>query len=219
MKILRVLGLAVLSVVAVSGSTAPVWAQPGGPGGPGGGGRGGGMGRSPKMRLPRLISSANRLSGSNALTKVQARRMVSLVTPWRKRPTMSDADAKTLYTNLSGTLTATQKTALQNDRPGGGRDGGRGDGPGRGGREGGPGGGGGGRMGGGPGGPGGGQMPSREQMDKMRAQMEKVMASYNPLYSGTPAGVGAAPPQMKEMMKRRSDRLNSTLSELQQKAR
>jgi hypothetical protein len=72
---------------------------------------------------------------------------------------------------------------------------------------------------GGPGGPGGGKMPSQADMEKMRTQMQKVMASYNPLYTGTPAGASSLPGPMKEMMKNRRDRLNTELSQLQQKAR
>ena len=204
MKIIRILGLAALGALAV-----PVLAQP--PGRPMQGGAGrppmGGRMRSPKMRLPRLIEGATRLSGANMLSKKQAKQMLKLVSPWRSRPTMSEDAGQKLFTSLSGTLSVTQKTALQNDRPrfgGGGGPGGRGDG-GRG-----PGGGPRGNMGG----PGGGR-PGGAQMDKMRA----AMVSFNPLYSGTPAGMSSMPAPFKEGMQRQRNRLNSALSQLQQKAR
>ncbi|RYX84921.1 hypothetical protein EON83_08260 [bacterium] len=220
MRIIRVLGLAVLGLWAV-----PTMAQPGSTQGgrpPGGGGMRGGM-RSPKMRLPRFVEGAVGLSGANALTKAQAKKMVGLVAPWKTRPTMSEDAGKALFASLTGTLTAAQKTAMEKDRPRFGGQGGPG-GPGgrpEGGRGGmgGPGGGGrpeGGRGGmGGPGGPRGGEPPSKAQMDKMRS----MMASYNPLYTGTPAALASMPEPMKEGMKRRRDRLNAALSQLQKKAR
>ena len=231
MKIIRVLGLAALGLWSI-----PVLAQPGGPGQggrPPQGGRGMGMMRSEKMRLPRLIEGSAHLSGSSALSKKQAQQMVKLVTPWRKRPTMSEADGKKLFSNLSGTLTSAQKTAMQNDRPrmgdgrgpggpggpgAGGRGGAQGQGGGRGQGQGGgdrPGGRGEGGRGGGPGGAGMGQRPTEAQMKAMRSMMD----SYNPLYSGTPAALASMPDQMKRGMQRRRDRLNAALSQLQQKAR
>lgn len=224
-KIIRVLGLAALGLW-----TLPTWAQPGGPmqgGRPSQGGRGMGMMRSEKMRLPRFIESASRLSGSTALSKKQAQQMVRLVTPWRKKPIMSEDAGKNLFTSLSGTLNSAQKTAMQNDRPrmgdgrgpGGpnGRGGPQGGGRGPGGRGGGRGEGGPGGRPGGPGGPGGRgmQRPTEAQMKAMRS----MMASYNPLYSGNPAGFASMPDQFKKGMQRRRDRLNAALSQIQQKAR
>ena len=207
MQIVRVLGLVALSVFVV-----PVGAQPKGGVRPPMGGPRGGM-RSAKMRLPRLVEGAARLSGADALSKKQAKSMISLIAPWRKREAMSEDAGQKLFTSLAGTLTAAQKTALQNDRPrfGGGRSG---DGRGPGGR-------GGERRGRGSGGPRGnrsggqGQRPTQAQMDKMRA----MMATFNPLYSGTSAALNSLPAPMKEGMQKRRDRLNAALSQLQQKAR
>lgn len=186
-----------------------------------------GPGRSAKMRLPRFIESAARLSGATALSGKQAKQMVKLIEPWRKRPTMSEAAGQTLFTGLTNTLTAAQKTAMEKDRPRfGGPGGGGPGGPGGGGRMGGPGGGGrgqgqgrpgggGGRMeGGGPGG-GMGQPPTQAQMDKMRS----MMASYNPLYTGTSAGFASLPDPIKKGMQRRRDRVTAALSQIQKKAR
>ncbi len=207
MQIVRVLGLVALSLLAV-----PVGAQPGArEGGPPRGGRGGGM-RSAKMRLPRLVEGAARLSGSTVLSKKQAKTMVGLLAPWKKRPAMSEDTAQKLFNGLANTLTPAQKTALQNDRPrfGGGRDGGGG------GRDGGRGPGGGGRpRGGGRDGQGQGQRPTPAQMDKMRA----MMATFNPFYAGTSAALNSLPAPMKQGMQKRRDRLNAALSQLQQKAR
>ncbi len=200
----------------------PVLAQPGGRPPMNGRPPMGGRMRSPKMRLPRLIEGATRLSGAVALSKTQAKQMLGLVSPWRSRSTMSEAAGTKLFASLSGTLSQAQKTALRNDRPrGGGGPNGRG-GDGRrprgegargGGRMGGPGGGMGGPGGGRMGGPGGGM--GGAGMDKMRA----AMASYNPLGSGTPAGFASMPAPFKEGMQRQRNRLNSALSQLQQKAR
>jgi len=219
MKIARLLGLAALGFWVVPGLAQPQGRPMQGGARPPMGGR---M-RSEKMRLPRLVEGAARLSGANALSKKQAKQMVHLVSPWRSRPTMSEDAGKKLFASLTGTLSSAQKAAMQNDRPrfggggrdGGGRDGGRMGGPG--GRMGGPGG----RMGGPGGGPGGGRgmgggmRPSGAQMDKMRA----AMASFNPLYSGTPAGFSSMPAPFKERMTQQRNRLNSALSQLQQKAR
>ncbi len=176
--------------------------------------------RSAKMRLPRFVESAAHLSGGTALSGKQAKQMIHLIAPWRKRPTMSEDSGKTLFSSLAGTLTPAQKSAMEKDRPrfggpGGGGPGGRGGGRGQGG-PGGPGGrGGGGRGQGGPGGGMGGQRPSQAQMDKMRSMME----SYNPLYTGTPAGYSAMPERFRKGMQERRDRLNAALSQIQQKAR
>jgi hypothetical protein len=200
--------------------------------------KGGGMMRSVKMRLPRMVERVARLSGSNALSKKQAQRMMALVSPWKSRPRMSESQAQTFLSQASGVLTSAQKAALQADRPGGG-PGGRGPGgggPGGGGPrgEGGPPGGGrgfggpGGRGsdGRGPGGPGGGFGGGRRGGGEMQGQtpaqqnaMRTMMASFNPLYTGSAPQMAGMPERMQQGMQRRRDRLNAALSQLQQRAR
>ena len=210
MKITLSCGLAALvALSSVCGAQPRPMERDGRP--PMGGQRGGP--RATKMRLPRLIMGASRLSGSDALTKKQARQMLRLVSPWQKRATMDENSARALFTSLAGVLTPAQKTALENDHPGrgGGPDGGgprRGGGPGGGGPR--------GQFGGGPrgGGPGG-QRPDRAQMDALRGAME----SFNPLYSGTTSALQGLRAPFAEAMQRRRDRLNGALSQLKQLAR
>lgn len=181
------------------------------------------MMRSAKGRLPRVVEGATRLDGANALSKKQAQRMLALVSPWRSRPRMTEAQAQSLLSQALGVLTPAQKAALEAGRPGfggprggqgglpsGGRDfGGPGDGRGPGGR--------------GPGdrGPGGGfggggmQAPTATQQNAMRA----MMASFNPLYTGSDSQLTVLPERMQQGMQRRRDRLNAALSQLQQRAR
>lgn len=155
------------------------------------------MGRSVKMRLPRVIEGSARLSGGNALSRQQARRMLAFVAPWRSRPSMSESQGQALLSNLSGVLSSSQKSALVADRPrmDGPRPGGRG--PGR--------------------GDGGGHRPppGGGNWDAMRS----MMATFNPLYIGSSPVLAALPERMREGMQRRRDHLNAAVSQLKQKAR
>lgn len=157
---------------------------------------GGAMTRSAKGRLPRLILGAARLSGPDALSKKQARRMNSLLSPWTSRPRMSEAQAQSLYSQASAILTANQIRTIEAQRP----DGPRGDRP--------RGGGGGNRpsFGGRRGGP---------PMGAMRAMME----SYNPLYGGASGMESQLPSRMQEGLQRRRDRLNTALEQVRKMAR
>ncbi|RYG58389.1 hypothetical protein EON80_27175, partial [bacterium] len=178
MKTLRpLLLLALMPMLSLS----PAWSQPQGrPGGPGGPGGFGGMRNSPKGKISRFLRGLERIEESKTpLNKAQAKKIVSIVSPWRTRKAMTDDQAKTVYTSLTNVLTVAQKKEIESRRgpggPGGpgGRDGGRPDGPPGGGRD------GGGREGGregggrGPGGPGGGdfQRPTEAQMNAMRKSM------------------------------------------------
>jgi hypothetical protein len=220
MKMMRPL---ILLALLPSLSMAPAWSQPPGRGdGPPGGPRGfgGGMRNSPKNRISRFMRGLERMEeeSKTPLNKAQARKIVSLVSPWRSRKTMTDAQAKTLYTSLTNVLTAEQKKALSNGRPGGrggnwgGRGGDRPDG-GRRDRPDGPrGGGDGGRR---PGGMGGGR-PTEAQMTAMR----KMMASSNPLASPRlNAGFSSMPERMQTRMIERFRNSEDFLKQLSQKAR
>ena len=172
--------------------------RPGGFGGPGGGQMPPGMtpammaqmqtkmkawetwrGTHPNVTaLQRTLGGVTRLASDpqTHLTKPQAKAMLAVMNKWQAKPTVSDAQAKQINTQILASLTAAQRQAVaQPGRPGGfggpgGGPGGRpGGGPGGGGFGGGrpPGGGGGfggGRPGGGPGGggrpPGGGFSPA-----------------------------------------------------------
>lgn len=222
-RALSVLGLcAVWTVGALAQPPrGPMGGRDGNP--PGGPPRSGPMMRSAKGRLPRVVEGAARLDGANALSKKQARRMLVLMSPWKARPRMSEAQAQSLLSGATGVLTGTQMAALDNERPGfggprdgqAGRDFGR---PGSGGRM-----SGGGRMGGsgrmsggfGGGGPRGGAMQvTPAQQNAMRA----MMASFNPFYTGSGAQM-AVPERMQQGLQRRRDRLSLALSQLQQRAR
>lgn len=148
--------------------------------------------------------------------------MMTLVSPWKSRPRMTEAQAQTLLSQALGVLSPAQQTALEAGRIGfGGPRDGRG-GPPPGGRDfGGSGGPGGGRRGPGNRGPRGDfggsgmQPPTPAQQNAMRA----MMASFNPLYTGSSSQLGALPERMHQGMQRRRDRLNGALSQLQQRAR
>lgn len=210
-----------LSVLGLCAVTTGALAQPRGPMGGrpfGGSSMGRSMMRSAKGRVPRLVEGAARLGGADALSKKQARRMVALVSPWKSRPRMSEAQAQTFLAQASGVLTPTQKATLEAERPGfggprngrGGPDGGSG-GP----RPGGRGFGGGGPRGGGGFGGGGMQQQSGAQQNAMRA----MMASFNPFYAGSNPQMAELPERMQQGMQQRRDRLNAALSQLQQRAR
>jgi hypothetical protein len=222
-----------------------LWAQmPGRPlGGPGG--PRGAMRNNPKMRLGRLIRGIGELEKGKkaALTKAQAKKIVAVVTPWKKKPKMTESEAQSLYTKVSAILTAKQKEELASSAPDrglGGPDGRRGPG-GPGGRgprgfggPGGPRGGFGGPGGrgpdgfGGPGGPGGrrgpgggpgvfgGGPPDPQQMQKMQS----FMKTYNPFYSpGSYKELKGLPDRMQEGYKRRYQEQQTLLTALARKAK
>jgi hypothetical protein len=222
-KQLIVMGLLAGMLSGAASAQPPGGGQWGGPGnGQWGGGRMAGLRDNPKMRLNRLIRNIGALEeGQKAtLTKAQAARIVAAINPWRKRATMSDANAQSLYTKIEAVLTSAQKTQMASMRPGrgnrnlggpGGRDSRREGGP-RGdrgedrGRRGG--------WGGGSGGPGG--PPSAQNL----AQMQAFLKSYNPLYSPTSyKAVNALPERMRESMKRRYQDQQQILTALTRKAK
>src|SRR5687767_14432415 len=137
-KTLVAMGLA--AGLILSPMISAVQAQ--GPGGGGGGMRG--MRNSPKGRLRSLWGNIGELEKSRTpLNKAQAKRIVGLVRPWTTKPTMSDAQAKTLFMSMNSVLTTQQKNELdklgamrrRTDRPDreggpGGQRGGPGGGPG-----------------------------------------------------------------------------------------
>ncbi len=112
--------------------TAPIMAQPGQGGPPDGMRRGPQRGPRAKGELNRVWHDIADLEGSKlALNKAQAAKVVALVLPISKKPTLSDANAKTLGDKIEGVLTAAQKAQIDKDHPRGmrgGRDG-RPDGP------------------------------------------------------------------------------------------
>lgn len=163
----------------LSSTTTSAQAQGFGGGG-GGGGQGGGMNRTAKGRLSGLLRGIEQLekNKAKALTKAQAKTIVGVIMPWKAKPKMSEAEAKTVYSKINGALTTSQKNELDKiaakNRRGFGSAGGGQGGPG-----GGPG-------GGGPGGgPGGGGAPDASRMAEMRARMAKMQGffkTYNPFY-------------------------------------
>lgn len=152
----RCIGGITTLAVALTLSTAALAQGPGGPGG------GGGFQPTPQMKawqkfrdnhknyrtLQQTVYGLAELDKDpkTRLTKVQAKKILAVLTPWRAKPTMTDAQALKLSKDLTAPLTLAQLKKLATSREGGNRMGG--------GR---PGGGGpGGPGGGGPGGPGGG---------------------------------------------------------------
>ncbi|MDX1931042.1 MAG: hypothetical protein SFU56_00405 [Capsulimonadales bacterium] len=99
---------------------------------------------------------------STKLTKDQAKKILTVITPWKSKPTMTDPQARTVMNDIAKVLSPTQikrYAAIQAEGRGGMRGGPGGGGPGGGGGFGGPGGGGPPGGGGGFGGPGGGGRP------------------------------------------------------------
>lgn len=195
--------LMALAVLLVSA----VWAQP--PGRPGG------MRDNPKREVSRIIAGIGHLekSGKAKLSTAQARKILDIVSPWRKRSTMNEAQAKDLNKKLRAVLTSTQTKELESWRPGR-RDGQRGEqrrgGPGRGEGKRGEGRGGNRREG------------SRGPGGDWRKDMEKAEAFYknhNPLASpsSNPA-YKQMPSRMQEGMKRRYEATNAVLVALAKKA-
>lgn len=200
--------------------TSVVWAQP--PGGPGGMR---GMRDNPKRKLETFVLSVGQLekTGKAKLSAVQAKKIVTVISPWRKKSAMTDAQASALQTKLSAALTSTQKKEVESLRP---RRGERRDGERRGAqrpggeRRGGPG-------GGGPSGPGGregrgGSGPNTAQGKEFRQRMEKMRGffnTYNPFYpAGSYKTVQEMPARMQEGFKRRSNSINAVLTQLSKKA-
>ena len=188
--------------------------------------------RSEKMQLGRFVREIGDIEKAKKtpLNKKQAQKIVATIAPWRKKASMSDADAKKLYAALRDTLTAEQKKVLD-QRPSfggggprgeGGPRGDRPDGPPRGERPngpppGGPRGEGGAR---GPGGPRGGDFkpPTEAEMKKMQEGMKKMgefMKTFNPFYPVTAyKQVKALPKPMQEGMERRYKEMNTVLYQL-----
>src|SRR5687767_9681250 len=71
--------------------------RPGGPGGPGG------FRRSPKMQLGGLLRGIGELEKAKKtpLSKTQAKQFVATLTPWRKKASMSDSEARAVHTKLT----------------------------------------------------------------------------------------------------------------------
>jgi hypothetical protein len=207
---------------------------PGGPGrfgGPRGpmGGPGGGFRRSDKMQIGRFIREVGEMEKAKKtpLNKKQAQKIVATIAPWRKKASMSDADAKKLYVALRDTLTAAQKKTIDQRPPFGGPMGGPPDGRGprgergergnrgeRGDRPDGP------PRGehgfGGPGGPNGERPkpPSEADMKKMQA----FMKTFNPLYPPTSyKEIKSLPQPMQEGMERRYKDMQAVLYQLSAK--
>ena len=100
----------------------PAFAQPRG-GGPRDGMRDGMRGvpeRGPRAKgeLNRIWHDIAALEGSKlALSKAQAAKVVALVVPISKQQTLSDANAKTLATQIEAVLTSAQRAQLNKNRP------------------------------------------------------------------------------------------------------
>ena len=177
-----------------------VWAQ--GFGGPGGG-PGGGMRRSPKFRLTGLVRGIGELEkGKAPLTRAQAKQVVTLLTPWQKKPTMTEDEGKALYMKMNAVLTTKHKNELDKVAALRRRTA-RGDG-------------------GGPGGPGGGP-PDTQQMQQMRQQMQKMrgfMQTYNPFYPPTSyKELKSLPERMRTGFTRRYQTQKDLLARLARKAK
>lgn len=136
MKTTKLLLAATLTLAAMS---ATVRAQPSrdGPGGFGGPAGGPPRGRESRMRrndskraLDRFMRGLGRLERSAApLSRAQAQRLVALIRPWQSRPTMTQAQAKSLAASLNSVLSTQQKSVLnakREDRRGARPDGMRG---------------------------------------------------------------------------------------------
>ena len=182
--------LMALAILLVSS----VWAQP--PGRPGG------MRDSAKRDVSRFVAGVGRLEekGKAKLSTAQAKKVLDLVSPWRRKSTMTDAQAKDLAKKLNAVLTSAQTKELQSLRPrrGEGRGGPGGD-----------------RRGGGPGGPGGRDGDWRKGMEKAEAFFKThnplAAPSLNPSYKQLPS-------QMQEGVKRRYDANNAVFTQLGKKA-
>jgi hypothetical protein len=125
------------------------------------------MRNSPKGKLSTTLRALGEFGGDPKTkpTKPQAAKILSLISPWKGKMTMSQDEAATLNKQIAGTFTIPQikKQATMGAQQGGGMGGGR------------PGGGmGGGRPGGG--GPGGGGFDPKKMMDGL-----KKAQSANPL--------------------------------------
>lgn len=194
------------------------WAQP--PGGMRG------MRDNPKRHLERFIMGVGLLekNGKAKLTSSQAKKIVTLVSPWRSKSSMSESQAKDLDKKLEAVLTSAQKNELKSLRPRR-RDGerrGSPDGERRGGgRRGGPdgewGGRGPGRDGKGP----GGKAPTESERKEFKQRMEKMQSfykTYNPFYPPTNyQTVKSMPPRMQESFKRRYAATSALLTQLSRK--
>lgn len=168
--------LAAALSAAVTGVVCTPNAQAQGGGFGGGGGRGGQQ-NSAKSRLTRLFRNIDNLEKAkkSPLTKPQAKTIVTAISAWKTKPTMTEDQAKALYGKINGALTTKQKNELDKmaalNRRNGPREGGDRQG---GGGQGGPG-----------GGPGGGGAPNPQQMAEMRQRMQKMQGffkTYNPFY-------------------------------------
>ena len=181
--------------------------------GPGGGGGGARARNSPKRRLTGLVRAIGELEKGNKapLTKDQAKKVLALVAPWRKRPKMTEDQAKALYMKMNAVLTTKQKNeldkmaALRRRNARGDREGGRGG------------------FGGGGFGGGGGQPPSPQQMQQFRQQMQKMqgfLKTYNPFYPpGNYRELKDMPDRMRQGWARRHQATVALLASLAKKAR
>jgi len=209
-------GLALLSAT-FTGVTGIATVQAQGMGG-GGGGGGAAMRNSAKSRLSRVMRGIGALEQGKkmALNKAQAKQVVAIITPWQRKPHMSEAEAKTVYMKINKVLTTKQKNELdkiaaKNRRFGGERNSGNGDRP--------RGGGGWGGMGG----IGGGGAPDAAQMKQMRARMAAMRGftqTMNPFYPPSKyAELQKAPERMREGMTRRYASQQKMIAQLRAKAR
>jgi hypothetical protein len=214
-------GLVALITTSLMSTTAflpmpSAHAQPGG---------GGGMGRmmrnNPKMRLSVLMRGIGSLERERKtpVSASQARVIVTAVRPWISKPTMSEAQANSLYTRINGVLTSQQKAALQNAR-GNGRDGNRrgdDDRRGAGQRNGGPGGRDGGRRNAGGRSNSGGERPGGNRPNMQ--QMQGFFRTYNPFYPPSKyKQLNTLPERMREGMNRRYKTQQTVLNSLAKKA-
>ena len=204
----------VVPALAVTALAPAAFAQ----GPPGGGG---GFQMTPEMRAQmqkfqkfreanknvfQVSQTLRRIAGldenpKNALTKDQAKKILGVVKPWRKKPVMKDEEARNVLKQITAPLTVAQLKAISQSDGRGGRGQGFGGGGGGFGRPGGGGPGGGG-PGGGPGGrPGGFRMPDPKP--------------FNPLNPESSSFYKADPQRGKRML----DRFNEMIAKLEAKAK
>lgn len=181
------------------------------------------FGRGPRdngrMSLQRAWRGVGTLSGAEALSTAQAKRMVALVLPWSKRPTLSQSDAQKLSAQITAVLSDAQKRRLSAPR------GGMGHGPERGGDFGG-------------GGFGGGDFGRGPRRDDVRGEGRRAgfggpardafgsgsgrafLTTFNPFYA--PTGYAAwkqLPTEQQQLLSRRYRENRATLEALSRRAK
>lgn len=232
MKTTRLLLAATMTLIAMSGAlhAQPPMRGPGGFGGPPRGTEGRMRRNDSKRQLDQLMRGLGQVERSAApLNRAQAQRIVTLLRPWQSRPTMTQAQAKSLAANLNNVLTAQQKNLLnarREERRGARPDGMRGEG--RGGM----------RRPRGEGGPpprdGFGAPPRRGGFNEprsgegafdpqaMRAQRQKMRGlreTINPLYPPSRySQVKSLPARVQQGMMRRYQQTQATMSALTRRA-